>query len=88
MKQLPAIALLIALTGCVNTPVTRHFPEIPADLTVACPNLEQIDPNTTKLSEVITVVTDNYTQYHECRVKVDSWIEWYKTQRAIFDSVK
>jgi hypothetical protein len=88
MKRLIAIVILLTLTGCLNTPVARHFPEVPADLKTACPGLEQVDPATTKLSEVITVVTDNYTQYHECRVKVDSWIEWYNTQRAIFDSVK
>jgi len=88
MKRLLALALVLTLTGCLNTPVNRHFPEVPEELKVACPSLEQVDPATTKLSEVITVVTDNYTQYHECRVKVDAWIEWYKTQRAIFDSVK
>jgi hypothetical protein len=88
MKRLLILALAFALTGCLNTPVSRHFPEVPEDLKTACPSLEQVDPNTTKLSEVIVVVTDNYTQYHECRVKVDAWIEWYKTQRAIFDSVQ
>jgi hypothetical protein len=88
MKKLLALALALTLTGCLNTPVSRHFPEVPEELKTACPVLEQVDPATTKLSEVIVVVTNNYTQYHECRVKVDAWIEWYKTQRAIFDSVK
>jgi hypothetical protein len=88
MKRLLALTLVLTLTGCLNTPVNSHFPEVPAELKVACPSLEQVDPATTKLSEVIVVVTDNYTQYHECRVRVDAWIEWYKIQRAIFDSVK
>ena len=88
MKRLLALVPIILLTGCLNTPVARHFPEVPEELKTACPSLEQVDPNTTKLSEVVRVVTDNYTQYHECRVKVDAWIEWYQTQQAIFDSVK
>jgi hypothetical protein len=88
MKLLLAFIPAVLLTGCLNTPVSRHFPAVPAELRVACPSLEQVDPATTKLSEVIGVVTDNYTQYHECRVRVDAWIEWYKTQQAIFDSVK
>ena len=88
MKRLLALVPIILLTGCLNTPVARHFPEVPEELKTACPSLEQVDPNTTKLSEVVRVVTDNYTQYHECRVKVDAWIQWYKTQQAIFDSVK
>ena len=88
MKRILALIFILSLTGCLNTPVERHFPEVPADLMTACPDLEQVDPKTDKLSDVVRVVTDNYTQYHECRIKVDSWIEWYKTQRAIFDSVK
>jgi hypothetical protein len=88
MKLVLALVPALLLTGCLNTPVARHFPEVPAELKVACPRLEQVDPATTKLSEVVRVVTDNYTQYHECRVRVDAWIEWYQTQQAIFDSVK
>lgn len=88
MKRLLVLISAILLTGCLNTPVARHFPEVPDELKTACPSLEQVDPNTTKLSEVVRVVTDNYTQYHECRVKVDAWIEWYKTQRSIFEEVK
>lgn len=88
MKRLLALVPIVLLTGCLNTPVARHFPEVPAELKISCPSLEQVDPNTTKLSEVVRVVTDNYTQYHECRVKVDAWIEWYTTQRSIFEEVK
>lgn len=88
MKRLLALIPAIVLTGCLTTPVARHFPEVPKELQTACPSLEQVDPATTKLSEVVRVVTDNYTQYHECRVKVDAWIEWYKTQRSIFEEVK
>lgn len=88
MKKLLVLITAILLTGCLNTTVKRNFPEVPASLLEACPSLEQVDPSTTKLSEVVRVVTDNYTQYHECRVKVDAWIEWYKTQRSIFEEVK
>jgi hypothetical protein len=88
MKKLLALIPIVMLTGCLNTPVSRHFPEVPAELITACPDLEQVDTKTDKLSDVVKVVTDNYVQYHECRIKVDSWIEWYKTQRSIFESVK
>lgn len=85
------IAILLMpflLAGCLATPVKRTFPEVPNDLKVACPDLKTIEPNTTKLSEVITVVTENYGQYQECKIKVDTWIEWYNSQKEIFDSVK
>ena len=87
MKHLITLLVVLTLAGCA-VPVTRHFPEAPDELKVACPDLKETDPSTVKLSEVITVVTDNYSQYHECRIKVDTWIMWYNSQKEIFNSVK
>ena len=84
-----AILLLpLVLAGCLSTPVIQKFPEVPAELLVACPDLKLVEPGTTKLSEVISVVAENYGQYQECQIKVDTWIEWYKHQKEIFDNVK
>ncbi len=47
-----------------------------------------IDENEKRLSKVIEVVAENYTQYHECKLKVDAWVEWYKQQKQISDSIK
>jgi hypothetical protein len=86
MKKL---LILLLLTGCSTTvPVARKFPEIPDVMMVTCPPLTQIKEGTTKLSEVITVVTDNYFEYHKCSDKNDLWIEWYKLQKQNFDQVK
>lgn len=85
------IALLVIpllLAGCLSTPVKRNFPEVPADLREACPALKEVNPATTKLSEVVSVVSSNYGEYQECKIKVDGWIEWYATQRKIFEEVK
>ena len=87
MKKLLLILPVILLAGCLATPVKRNFPQVPKELMEACPDLKQTQP-TEKLSEVLKVVVDNYGQYHECRLKVDTWVEWYKTQKEIFDSVK
>ena len=84
-----AILLLpLLLAGCLTTPVVEKFPDVPADLLVACPDLKQVDTTTTKLSEVISVVAGNYEQYQECQIKVDTWIDWYNHQKTIFNSVK
>ena len=88
MKSLIILATAIMLTGCLATPVKRTFPEVPKELLEACPDLATVNDGTTQLSEVMKVVTTNYGQYHECRIKTDLWIEWYKTQKSIFDSVK
>lgn len=88
MKKLLMLFTIILLSGCLSTaPVKRNFPDVPQDLLQACPNLKEIEP-TTKLSDVVKIVTDNYTQYHECAIKMEIWIEWYKTQKTIFESVQ
>jgi len=87
MNRLLAIMLIAVLGGCTSVPVTMKFPDVPADMLEACPDLKPV-PDTTKLSEVLPVVADNYKQYYDCKDNTDSWIEWYKTQKKIFDSVK
>lgn len=87
MKRLAMLLGIIMLVGCSTVPVARKFPEIPKELSESCPDLKQT-PNTNKLSEVLTVVVENYGQYHECRLKADSWMDWYKQQKQIFDSVR
>jgi len=88
VKKLLLVLPLFLLTGCLlTTPVKRNFPEVPKELMEACPDLKKTEP-TEKFSEVLKVVVDNYGQYHECKIKVDTWVEWYKTQKDIFESVK
>jgi len=87
MKHLILITALL-VTGCAsNVPVVAKFPDVPKDMLVACPDLTQI-PDTTKLSEVLPVVADNYGQYYTCKDSVDSWINWYNTQQKIYNSLK
>ena len=87
MRTLLLVSMIV-LSGCSTTvPVTVKFPEVPTELMSTCPDLKQTPP-TSKLSDVLQVVTDNYSQYYECRVKLDSWIEWYKTQKQLFEEIK
>ena len=87
MKRLILISALF-LTACATTvPVTMNFPGVPDELVAACPDLQQQAP-TEKLSEVMLTVSKNYSQYHECRAKVDAWITWYNGQKKIYESVK
>jgi hypothetical protein len=86
--RIAVLLLPLLLSGCLTTPVLEKFPEVPAELLTACPDLKLVEPGTTKLSEVIGVVADNYGQYKECQIKVDTWIEWYNHQKVIFNSIK
>jgi hypothetical protein len=87
MKKFLLIVPVLLLTGCLSTPVKRSFPDVPEELKAACPDLMMLEP-TTKLSEVVSVVAKNYGQYQECQIKSETWVEWYKTQKEIFESVK
>jgi hypothetical protein len=88
MKRLLILLATISLVGCATSvPVQRNFPSVPTELLTACPDLQET-PMTTKLSEVLGVVVENYGQYQECQIKVNAWTEWYNTQRKIFEEVK
>lgn len=87
MKYAIALILLL-LFGCSTTvPVVAKFPEMPATLLAACPQLQKLQEET-KLSEIAKTITVNYSIYHECAVKHDAIVEWYETQKKIFESVK
>jgi len=57
-------------------------------LLIECPDLAQVDTSTSKLSDVLETVTDNYSDYYECKDKVDTWVDWYTKQKQIFDNIK
>lgn len=83
------LTLAMLLTACSTTvPVKRSFPDVPPELKEKCVELSQLPTETSKLSEVLTSVTKNYSEYHICKNKNDMWIEWYNTQKQIFDEVK
>jgi hypothetical protein len=85
-----AIFILVTMfmMGCSTTvPVVAKFPQAPERLMQPCSQLEKLE-NEAKLSDVAKSVTNNYTKYHECSIQNESWIEWYKTQKQIFESIK
>jgi hypothetical protein len=85
-----AIFFLLMCTGCSTTvPVTAKFPEAPARLLERCPEkLQEITGDKTNIIDFTKTVAINYGTYHECAVKNDAWIEWYNTQKKIFNEVK
>jgi hypothetical protein len=89
MKKL-IVLLSVVLCACATKPVVvqQKWPAVPEELMTACPDLQKVPESTTELSDLITVVSDNYTQYKECKVKMDNWIAWYNTQQKIYESVK
>lgn len=80
----------ILLTGCATQPVPikPKFPDAAQSLKAPCPELKEIPPETTKLSEAISIIAQNYGTYQECKLKVELWNEWYTEQKKIYDEVK
>ena len=88
MKKFSLLLIAMVLVGCSTTvPVTRKFPEAPQTLMEKCPELKQLAQDA-KLSDVARTVVENYTQYQHCSNKSDAWVEWYNSQKKIFEEVK
>jgi len=83
------IAFAFVLTGCSTAvPVTVKFPNTPELILAKCPQLKTLEGETVSIVDFTKTVTLNYTTYYECAVKNDTWIEWYQTQKKIFEEVK
>jgi hypothetical protein len=90
MKKLSLVILLSLLVGCATkaVPVTQKFPTAPDELTRPCSDLKDIPEDTEKLSVLASTVISNYSLYQDCKMQVDTWNEWYRTQKKIFEEVK
>jgi hypothetical protein len=88
--KLAILLVPLFLAGCLATPapIVVKFPDANKELMQSCPDLKTVDGSTTKLTEVLDVVIDNYGEYYNCKSKVEDWIFWYNEQKKIFDKVK
>lgn len=85
MKLALLLVSSVLLTGCVTVPVTAKFPDAPPELMKACAELKQIPQEKSAINDVLAVVVENYTLYHECSNRVEGWQKWHKEQKQTFD---
>lgn len=85
-KLIFALSLVTFLGGCTTVGKLPKFPEVPGELLTGCPELSQVKPDS-KLSNILEVVTDNYSEYHKCQEKVNSWTSWYNQQKENFNNL-
>lgn len=86
---LSAIFILF-ISGCSsNGPIARSraFPEPPENGLSKCANL-QLVPNDAKTQDLTNTVSNNYENYHECNIKNNAWIEWYKKHKENYNNKK
>jgi hypothetical protein len=82
------IIFAFLITGCSTTvPVTARFPDAPELILDQCPKLKTIEGETVSIIDFTKTVTLNYTTYYECAARTDAWIEWYREQKKIFESI-
>jgi hypothetical protein len=89
MKRLVLLLPVILLTGCLATaPVVPKWPDVPKEILEACPDLKIVDPANNKLTTILDVVADNYSEYYGCKSKVEDWITWYNGQQKLWKTLK
>ena len=82
-------AVLMILPGCSTTvPLKANFPEVPTQLMEPAPELKPVPADKKEFSDLLENVNENYGTYYDVRERFNAWIEWYKTQKEIFESVK
>lgn len=81
---------LLCLAACSTTPVPvqRNFPDAVPELTKKCEALATVQGDKVPITDMLKIIVKNYTLYHECAAKVDSWQEWYTKQKKIFEELK
>lgn len=88
MKYLALVCSLF-LVGCsTSVPVKMKFPEVPEALMTKCEDLEKLPSDTKQLSKTAESVIKNYSKYHQCRIKVEEWQEWYNANKKLYDDIK
>jgi hypothetical protein len=89
MKNILAIFLVALITGCTTVPVTVKFPEAPESLKEPAGKLTLLDTRKKiQLSDIIENANENAGKYYELREKYNAWIEWYNSQKKIFENIK
>ena len=77
------------LLGCSTTvPLSPKFPQAPSDLLEPSSNLKPLPEDKKTLTDLIQNANENYGMYYDLKNKYDMWIEWYNTQKKIFEDIK
>jgi hypothetical protein len=88
MKIIKYFLIAFLISGCTTVPVVPKFPQAPEIMMEKCPALKPIEGETVSIIDFTKIVTENYTTYYECAIKQDAWIEWYQSQKRIYESIK
>lgn len=85
MKTLVLAAALV-LVGCSTpVPVRQSWPEAPVEIMERCAPLKQLETDKGTMRDLLLTVIDNYAAYYHCSTKTQTWQDWYRAQKKIFE---
>jgi hypothetical protein len=64
------------------------WPEAPQEIQQPASDLTPLPEDKKNLTDLLENVNENYGTYYQLKEKYEAWIEWYNTQKKIFESVK
>jgi hypothetical protein len=90
MKHTIIALLLVSLFGCASkvAPVNLKWPDAPPELMAPSEDLVPLDPNQTKLSDLIDNANTNFSKYYILKDRYDAWQNWYNTHRQIYQGAQ
>jgi hypothetical protein len=91
MKYILIAVMALTITGCAMKKPVLMMPEFPAavkELTEKCPELKLIETDQVAITDMLKVIVENYSRYHQCSYKVEGWNDWYTEQKKIYDDLR
>ena len=64
------------------------WPEAPQEIQQPSSDLKALPEDKKNLTDLLENVNENYGTYYQLKEKYEAWIEWYNTQKKIFEGVK
>lgn len=83
-------SLALVITGCSTTAarISAPWPAAPQELLAAPCKLQELPQDQQQLSQLLSNANTNYACAHATRDQVESWQQWYNSQKAAFDALK
>jgi len=81
-------AIALTLVGCATpVPVRPVWPDAPTEIQQQCLPLRQLETGAT-LKDLMMTVIENYAAYHHCASKTQTWQDWHREHKKIYEGIK
>jgi len=90
MKKLATLILIAVLTGCAasSSPVKIKWPKAPEELMTPTADLTPLPTDKNTFADLLENANDNFAQYYILKSKIETWQQWYNTQKKIYEDAE